>query len=349
MRLSSISTHALHSSLRSITMQKQAALSVAQKEVVTGRFADIGYSLGGKTHMAVALENEMKLISQTTVTNSFVTRRMESMQLSIASMVESGNDFLGNMATEVTTSLDRDLLKNLSSSALQSATASLNLTYKGEYVFSGVNSDAVAVVDYEGDSGAAAKQAVQDAFSTHFGFSADDPAAANLTSADMEGFLSGPYDDLFNDANWQTLWSGASDRGLRTKISSQELVEMPSTAHAESYRKIISASVLLVEFSNSQLNSEAIDQLAKSALEMTSNGISGLADEQGKVGIIEERVSKADERMSLQKDVLTNQLNDLTGVDSYEAATRLQSLAIGLEASYAATVRIQSMSIMDYI
>lgn len=349
MVVSSISTYALHSSLRSITLLRQTALNVAQKEVATGRFADIGYKLGGKTHFAVSIENEMKMIGQMKVTNSFVTRRMETMQISIGSMVETANDFLADMSTEITSSLDRKFLRNLSLSALENTTASLNISYKGEYIFSGVNSDSPAMVDYEGVSGAPAKQAVQDAFSNHFGFDANDPAAANLSKADMKGFLDGPYNDLFNDSNWQTLWSSASERGMRTKISSQELIEMPSTAQSEAYRKMIAASVLMVEFADTNLNDRAIDGLAEGALNLSSNAVSNLADEQGQIGLIQERVSRADNRMSLQKDVLANQLNDLTGVDPYEAAVRLQSLVISLEASYAATARIQSLSIMNYI
>lgn len=349
MKLSSISTHALHSSLRNMTMSKQIELNVAQTEVATGKLADIGYTLGGKTHFAVSLENEMNLIDQMSVTNSFVTRRMETMQLSISAMVDTANDFLGDMSTEITTSLDRTFLRELSESTLANTTASMNVAYKGEYIFSGVNSDSPSVVDYDGASGAAAKQAVQDAFSSHFGFDANDAAAANLTKDDMEGFLDGPYNDLFNDSNWATLWSNASDRGIRSKVSSQELVETPSTAQSEPYRKLIAASVLMVEFADSQLSNQAIDGMATGALNLSSNAISGLADEQGKIGLVQERVTRADERMSLQSDVLANQLNDLTGVDPYEAATRLQSLSISLEASYAATARIQSLSIMNYI
>lgn len=349
MKLSSISTYALNSSLRNVTMGKQINLNDAQKEVATGRLSDIGYSLGGKTHFAVSIENEMSLIGQMKVTNSFVSSRMETMQLSIGGMVETANDYLADMSTEITTSLDRTFLKNLSKSALENTTASLNVAYKGEYIFSGVNSDSPSIVDYNDTSGAAAKQAVQDAFSNHFGFNADDPAAANLSKSDMEVFLDGPYNDLFNDSNWETLWSSASSRGVRSKVSSQELIETPSTAQSQPYRKLIAASVLMVEFADSNLNNQAIDGLAKGALNLSSNAISGLADEQGLIGLVQERVTRADERMSLQKDVLANQLNELTGVDPYEAATRLQSLAISLEASYAATARIQSLSIMNYI
>lgn len=349
MKLSSISTYALNSSLRNITMGKQISLNTAQKEVATGKVADIGYSLGGKTHFAVSIENEMSMIGQMRVTNSFVTNRMETMQLSIGGMVETANDFLADMSTEITTSLDRTFLKNLSMSALDNTTASLNVAFKGEYLFSGVNSDSPAIVDYNSADGAPAKQAVQDAFTNHFGFTANDPAAANLTKTDMDGFLDGPYNDLFNDANWQNLWSSASDRGIRSKVSSQELVETPSTAQSESYRKLIAASVLMVEFADTQLNNQAIDGLATGALNLSSNAISGLANEQGLIGLVQERVTRADERMSLQKDVLANQLNELTGVDPYEAAVRLQSLSISLEASYAATARIQSLSIMNYI
>ncbi|MFK7901903.1 MAG: flagellar hook-associated family protein [Nitratireductor sp.] len=349
MALSNISTYALNSSLRSITIDRQQKINVASQEVATGRLADIGYSLGGNTHYSLAIENEIKMLDQTKVTNSFVTSRLESMQLSLSNLVTFSNDLVGQLAAEVTGTLDRDLLESFGRNAFESASSALNLNVRGEYVFSGVNSDTIALVDYEGTSGAPAKTAVQNAFSTHFGFAPSDPAAANLTPSDIEGFVDGPFATLFDDANWQTLWSGASDRGVRSKISLRELVETPTTAQAQSFRNIVASSVLMLEFANGNFSGDAVNQLSESGLNLAASGVSGLALEQGKIGVVEERVSNASDSMDFQSEVLNNQQIDLTGVDPYEAATRLQSLAIGLEASYAATARIQNLSIMNYI
>ena len=254
MKLNNISTFGLNSNLRSITMAKQLELATAQFEVASGKKADLGLSLGAFSSSVVSIENQIKFMDQIKVTNSFVENRMSTMQSSIASMVESANDLMGQITTELGDSIDGALLKTIGSSTLGNITSSINVTFKGEHVFSGVNTDSPSLVDYEGASGAAAKTAVQNAFFTHFGFTPDDAAAQNITPTAMKSFIDGPYADLFDDANWQLLWSSSSDRGIRSKISTNELVENPTTAHAQAFRDAVAASVLITEFSDRNLN-----------------------------------------------------------------------------------------------
>ncbi len=349
MKLNNISTYALNSSLRNITLAKQHDLAEAQTEVATGKKADLGLSLGAFSSSVVSIENQIKFINQITVTNSFAENRMSAMQSSITSMVQSANNLMGQVTAELQGSLNPELLETIGKSTLGDLTAAINTTFRGEHIFSGVNTDSSALVDYEGASGTAAKAAVQNAFLTNFGFTPDDPAAQTVTPAAMKSFIDGPYADLFNDANWQSLWSGSSDRGIRSKISTNELVENPTTAHAQAFRDTVAASVLMAEFSDRNLNPSAIDEIANTALEEMGAGVALLGAEQSKIGVIEQRVSVANERMEFQQNILSTQLAELTEVDPYEAALRLNQIVISLEASYTATARIQSLSLLNFI
>ncbi len=349
MKLDSISTYALSNNLRLNTANLQRELIDAQKEAVTGRYADIGKKYGYFTSSVVTLERQVQYISQIEITNSFAENRLSTMQVAMGSMIESANNFIGQLTAELNGSLDKSLLQTIGQSALEELTSAVNTTINGEYVFSGINTDNAALVDYQSASGAPAITAVQDAFTTAFGFWAGDPAAQSITPAALKAFIDGPFMDLFNDTNWQSMWSGASERGMRSKISTRELVETPTTANAEAFRKITAASVLINEFANGQLKPSTIDQLTNSALQLMAENVIELGAEQAKIGTVEKRIQNANDRMEYQKSILDQQLASLTDVDSYEAATRLNQIVVSLEASYAVTARIQSLSILNYL
>jgi flagellar hook-associated protein 3 FlgL len=349
MKLNQISTLALNNGLRNLTVQKQVELNTAQYEVSSGKRADLGRQLGAFSSSITSFETQIKFIEQTKVTNSFVENRLETMQLSINSIVEISNNFVNQLTAELSGTIDKNLLKSLGDSSLSGINSALNVSFKGEFVFSGINTDSKSIVDYNGVDGAPAKTAVQTAFVSTFGFSTTDPQVSTITPSELEAFINGPFDSLFDDNNWETLWSGSSERGVRSKVSTQELVENPTTAHSQVFRTAIAATVLISELSDSPLNASTLNQLATSSISKMANSVGSLADEQSKIGVVQERVKSANERMDFQKDLLSGQLSSLTDVDAYEAALRLNQLSTSLQASYSVTARIQSLSLLNFI
>lgn len=347
MKVGFTSTYAMNSTIRMQTMRTQSDLATAQIELATEKQANIGRHLGPMTSQLVSVENQIQMIDRIQVTTSFVTNRMSMMQASMVSMVNSGQDFVGQLTTEINGSMDSGLLSEIANSALEQFTSVMNTSFKGEYVFSGINTDVMALNEYT--AGSPAQTAVAAAFVTEFGFLPDDPLANDITPAEMETFFDGEFMDLFDDANWPTLWSGSSERGMRSKISPLELAENPTTAQATSFRKIAASIIAMKEFSEGTFNLGTQGMLAERSLETMSAGINGLASEQSKVGTIERRIDEANDRMDYQKIVLNDQVNAFQGIDVYEIANRLNHLSLSLEASYRATGKLQQLSLMNYI
>ena len=349
MKVDYISTYALNSSLRNITLGHQSDLATIQKEVASGKKYDIGNQLGAFSSSVVNFNAQIEFIGQLEVTNSFVENRFSVMQSSMSSVIESATDFLGQITSELNSDLDSGVLSAIGDATLGNLHSSLNVTVKGEYVFSGINTDATALNDYNDTSGAAAKTAVQNAFTTHFGFAPGDAAAQGITPAALEAFIDGPYSDLFNDANWTSLWSNTSDRGIRAKISQRELVETPVTANAQAFRTVTASAVLISEFASANLSDETRDMLAEKSVTNISKGIAETGQQQASLGVVEGRVSDANSRMEFQRNILQQELSSLTDVDPYETAVKLNQLLTSLESSYAATARIQSLSLLNFI
>lgn len=349
MKTDYVSTYALHTNLRSHTLRAQSELAVAQKEAVTGKVADVGHHLGARTSMAVNLDGEMGRLEQLTTTNGILQSRMSVMQSAMSSLSGSADQLIAQLTAEIGGTLDRSTTAGIGQSLFGTMSDVLNTNIGGEYVFSGVNTDALAFVTPGSTQGDAAAQAVRDAFSTHFGFTVEDPAAEAITSAQIEAFIDGPFADLFNDANWAALWSDASDRGMRARISPRELVETPVTAHAQGFRDMAAASMLVSEFGAGNLGEQAMDALAHRGLELVSTAVNRITQDQTELGVVEARIGQANDRMTLQKELLARESQELTGVDPYAAATRLNELMVGLEASYTVTARLQALSLMNYI
>jgi flagellar hook-associated protein 3 FlgL len=60
-------------------------------------------------------------------------------------------------------------------------------------------------------------------------------------------------------------------------------------------------------------------------------------------------VTRANESLAIQKDILKNNLTDLIGADVYESATRVKNLEALIETAYTLTARIQQLSLVNFL
>ena len=92
-----ISTLMLSSSLRSLFLNNQAALTKASKEATTGRFADVGLELGTGTGRDVALRADFNFADQLVDTNELVSGRLDVTQNRITQLGTTASEFLKNL------------------------------------------------------------------------------------------------------------------------------------------------------------------------------------------------------------------------------------------------------------
>src|SRR2546430_1307634 len=97
MKTTPISTAALSEATRSAITKLQAKLADAQKEVTTGRHADVGLSLGFRTGEAISLRQEHIRLQAITDTNSVVNTRLDASQSALKALAETAQSFLGQL------------------------------------------------------------------------------------------------------------------------------------------------------------------------------------------------------------------------------------------------------------
>lgn len=327
----------------------QSQLIDAQREVSTGRHADVGLTLGHRTGHAISLRDEHSRLNTMVDTNSFVTTRLETTQDALGGILESAESFVASLVGAANSNDGPRVLQEQARQSMSALADMLNTSIGGAHLFSGINTDVKVLEDYFSDPAPASRTAVAASFSAAFGVSQDDPAVSNITSADMETFINGDFANLFTEAGWTTSWSSASSQSTRSRIASNELVETSINGNEQAFRKLASGFTMIADLGGANLNKNTFQALATNAIEVIGNAIQDITYLQARVGTIEEHVSNASKRMNIQADLIAKDVRALESVDPYEASTRINSLVTQIETSYALTARLQRLNLLNFI
>lgn len=349
MKTTFISTSAISAATRSSLMKVQQELAEAQKEMTTSRFADVGKSLGFRTGQTISLRQEHSRLTTIIETNTTVSTRLKATQSTLQNLVSNAEDFVGQLLGSRIGGANALGVQTEAQSRLEGFLDTMNTSSGNGYLFSGVNSDVKPLAEYFDNPAPASRQGVADAFLAEFGITQSDPAAQNISAADMQTFLDTTFADLFNDPSWSTDWSSASSQNMRSRISTSELIETSTNAGEAAFRKLAKAYTMVADLGVANLSQPAFEAVIDQALLDVGKAIQELSDLQSSLGVAQQRVGDASERMSLQIDILTTQVNSLEAVDPYEAATRVTQLMTQIETSYALTARIMNLSILKYL
>jgi flagellar hook-associated protein 3 FlgL len=349
MKSTFVSTSSLSAATRAALIKMQARLADAQKEVATGRLADVGRELGYKTAQTISLRQDYDRLKTIIDTNSVVSTRLSATQAALKSLTNDAQLFISQLISARNSDTGAAVAKNQASAALTSFINTANTAIDGAYLFAGINSDVKPLTDYFGAATPTNRQAVADAFFANFGITIGDPAAVNISAADMQTFLDGSFASLFEDPAWTSNWSSASDQNVKSRISTSELIETSTNANTAGFRKLAEAYTMVADLGIESLNASAYQAVIDTATRLAGEAVQDLVKEQSRLGTSEERVANANDRMAVQVNILSQRIGKLEGVDAYEASNSLAELLTQIETAYAVTARIQQMTLLDYL
>jgi flagellar hook-associated protein 3 FlgL len=327
----------------------QVQLAQAQKEMITGRFADVGLEVGFKTGQSLSLRQEHTRLKTIIDTNALVSSRLETTQASLQTMADTANDFLSQLLASNNGELTGAALQDQATSNLKAFIDTMNASFNGAYLFAGVNTDVKPLTEYYATPVAANRLAVANAFLADFGITQSDPTVGTIGGPAMQTFLDTTFSDLFIDPAWTTDWSSASNQNVRNRISTNDLVETSVNANEVAFRELAKVYTMVADLGTQDLGQEAFETVVNQAILDVSVAIQGITDLQARMGIAQERVADSNERMAIQVDILTTQVSAIEAVDPNEAATRVNQLLTQIETSYAITARIMGLSIIHYL
>ncbi|WP_292389304.1 flagellar hook-associated family protein, partial [Mesorhizobium sp.] len=198
-------------------------------------------------------------------------------------------------------------------------------------------------------AGSPAKAAFDAAFTSYFGFTQNDPAAANITAAQMDDFITTAVEPQFLGSGWQANWSNATDDQITSRISLNETTQTSVSANEQGIRKLAMAAAMVGTLFAGNISEAGQNTIVSRAQKLVGEAIGGIVQVQSEAGLAQKRVSDASDRMKTQVDLFEKHIIDLEGVDPSEAATRVADLTQHIETSFALTARLQQLSLLNYL
>jgi flagellar hook-associated protein 3 FlgL len=348
MKASYVSSHAITQALRYSMLRVQSDLVNAQKESATGRVADVGLALGVATSRTVSLARDMSRLEAISDSNNLVAARLTSTQDALQQIADRADDFRSTLTASVGGNVRDEIVKIDAAATMATLRSILNTSSNGEYLFAGINTDVQPFADFS-DPNSLARSTFDQSFVTHFGIAPTNPAANNITAAQMEDFLTNVVEPQFFGSTWNPNWSTATDEAITARISLNETAETSVSANISGVRKIAMAAAISMALLGTEINAAAASAIADRSLVLVAEGSAEIADQKARTGLVEQRVAAATERLSMQVDLFERTIQDLEGVDPYEAATRVSALLTQIETSYALTARIQQLSLLRFL
>jgi flagellar hook-associated protein 3 FlgL len=367
MKTSFISSLSIQTTMRNSIAGVQREMVKANQEAVTQKHADLGVTLGASTARALDLSRDITRIESLHSTAALATQRLDSAELAMDNMNKVGLDVQSAILT-LAGSADATNLATARSAmqtALESFTQFANTSVQGEYIFAGINSDVKPLDDYTAPS-SPAKTAFNlelNQFLSVKGYASKD----QMTAADMTAFLDDlekkfngttplsapPHPAAMNGKDlWTSYFSSASDENMKSRIGPTEVIDSSTNSNSQGMRNFAFATIISMEFLQPTAKQEARDVVTdrtRTTISKAMNGVDSLNQQRTNIGIASERVSKAEERLEAQKDILTKSLGSMENVDPEEAATRLNTMKTLLETAYTVTAKIQQLSLANYL
>jgi flagellar hook-associated protein 3 FlgL len=349
MKTTSISTLAITNATREMRVNMQVKLAALQKEAGSGRHADVGLALGYLTQRTVSFRQDMDRLKTFKDTNAIATARLEMTQNSLTGLRDAAQSFLQSLnAARSARTADGTAITD-AKLKLENFTAVMNTAVSGAHIFSGVNTDVRPMGEYFSDTPSAARIAMEGAFIAEFGVAQGQAGVESITKDQMNTFLDGAFADLFNDTNWPTTWSSASDQNITSRISTNERIETSANANETAFRNLASAFTMIADIGLEELDEGAYLAVVDKAIAVVGKAIFDITEVGARLGTSEERIEAANTKIDIQVTLVNNHISMLEGVDPFEATAKVNELLTQIEASYALTARLQGLSLINFI
>jgi flagellar hook-associated protein 3 FlgL len=349
MKADTVSTLSGHEIMRTAMARNQTRMAETLQEFSTGRHADVGRTLGVKTGAVLDMRHIMGDLTALTSTNGIVSSRLENAQSALEGVRSLATGFVDTAISVRQSGSEPALLVADAKSRLGSMLDMLSATSNGAYVFSGTNSSVAPLDNYLAEPPGPARSAVIAAFTTEFGFPPDDPQVSTITPAQFTAYLDGPFAALFDDPSWGATFSSATDGVMRDRISNSEEIDSSASANDSGIRKLFYAMSLAIDGGAENMSADTRAVLSTRLVETTNSAVYDIVRQQSEIGMGQERLTQANERISIEKQALERRVSGAEEVDPYEVAERLGLMMSRIEASYSVTARLQQLSLMNYL
>jgi flagellar hook-associated protein 3 FlgL len=304
----------------------------AAQEVATGKHSDIGQTLRGDIAPLLAVDASLARLGayRSNTTDAAVQTAAQQSAVSGLSQLATGITMTLIGARDFQTATQIDSIAADARGRLASAIGLINTQASGRAVFSGVVTDTVPLGASD-DLLAALETA----------------AAGATTAGQVEAAVNGWFADPLG---FGTFYQGATPLSA-APIAPGETADLSTTAMDPTIRDTLAGFAMAALLDRGVLagNSEERARLAQTAgqtLHRTEDARITLA---ARIGTVEARIETARTRNAAEETSLGILRSDISSIDPYEAATRLETVRAQLESLYLVTARVSRLSLAEYL
>ncbi|GHF36264.1 flagellin N-terminal helical domain-containing protein [Seohaeicola zhoushanensis] len=350
--LSNIST--LQSSLarRREVARLTIGMSKAEKEVTTGLRADLFRDLGQRAAESVRLRNIVARNEGYIASNKLLNGRMEITSIAMSEMRQVADDFLALAVSGANPgdAISSELQAN-ARYAIERIVTQANTVYQGSHIFAGIDQDRKPMQGWTQTS-AATGLSPEDVMTSVIGAGPASLADVATITAEVNAVFDGThatagytYEGTFYNGT-----AAATGQRVEARIGEGVTVSHGIQANDDGFTELMKGLSMLASIDVSKITDEATyGAYLDAAVQSISMGSQKLLGAEASLGSTQALVEETIERHEKVNDVYAIRMVDLEGVDAYEAATRLSMLQTQLEASYAVTARLSSLTFLNFL
>lgn len=346
MRSDGISTLNMSMLLRSSVTSTQRKIAAGQIEMSTGRHHDMGLALGSRVSGDIQYRFQLDQIEKLMTGGKMAANRAELTQSTLESITSLSSSFMQVLTGARNSDGGQALARDTAMSSLAALTDLVNVTYDGQFLFGGANTQETPLISYRGST---AETAVNGAFLAEFGFAQSDAGVSGIDGSAMKTFLDGAFHSLFEPPAWQANWSSATDKGVKTRIGHSLMVDASSTASSAGIRQIAEVFTMMMALGEGNLSQSAFERVVDTALSHLGEAQLRIGEEQSRIGVAQSQIAASIDQMSLGAFTLTKNIQLLEAVDPYVTVTTVNELMRQLELSYTITGRLSGLSLTKFI
>jgi flagellar hook-associated protein 3 FlgL len=151
------------------------------------------------------------------------------------------------------------------------------------------------------------------------------------------------------NADWSVTYNGDTTGNLSARIDDETTMEFGVRADDPGFTDVFDALTLVASTNLDLLSDAAFATLRDTVAAGVSSGLEKLTVKEADLGSNRGVLERTVDRQTSLRNLLNDSILGIEGVDANEAAIRLTSVQGQLEATYAITARINSMSFLNYL
>ena len=347
----SVSTLAAHLQLNSSVRSLQRSLMDAQKELSTGRKADLVAALRDRAAEDVDLRNALNDITEFKSTTELIASRMDTMQTALSGV----RDMASQMRNTALTSRDdvsRRYLQQAASTAIDRINSFMNAQIAGRTLFSGIETASAPLQEantVNGGTGFSPQQAVNQVIA-NLGPITD--AASAIAVANGADGVSAIFDDSNSDPNLRystTFYNGASTGALTARLDRDYEIDYTVRADDPAMRELLQGLYMLASVPYGSVPEDAFIAWQDEAVSHINAGFQGVIDVSAELGYKQSVVNNAITQHEAAIVQINNEVATLEAADPFETALRLSQLQTQLEATFSLTARMSQLSLTKFL